>query len=308
MTDEALPSSNRAIVAAGDRFRDEKEVPGDRDLLLAYRSFVTVDLAETFAFIRERLEGVPALLSLRVKRLDSIVRKLRREPAMNLVRMDDIIGFRIIVPSLAHQSAVFTSFEAEGSAHKTRDYREEAHAGYRATHLIFRRELQLPGAQATSMYPFEVQLRTYYQHLWASTSESFGERVKEGGGSRVVRDYLDQLSSVIAREEDRDPAALQMEEIHQASGLALYALKFDHRSKAIDILEEFDADVGRGLAYFGYLESRSRDDLSQEIVLLGCSSSLEELKVTHLRYFQPRGMPELPERIRNDLPRPEAQG
>ena len=81
----------------------------------------------------------------------------------------------------------------------------------------------------------------------------------------------------------------------QNSGLALYALEFDHHSRIlIDEPTSFGSDIDMALQYFNYLESRARDDLSREIVLLGCSSSLEELQVTHLRYFQPQGIPDLP--------------
>lgn len=298
-------SSNRSIAAAGERFREYKEVPGDRDLLLAYRSFLAGDITDAFAYLRSRMVGVPGLSSCRVKRLDSIVRKLRRQHAMDLVRMDDIIGFRIVVPSLAHQDAILASFMAEDTPPRIKDYRDDPRLGYRAVHLIHRRELQLQGAKAPSKYPYEIQLRTYYQHLWSSTSESFGEAVKEGGGSTEVRSYLDRLSGSLRDAELESPTVIQMEEIHQEMGLALYSLQFDHRSKELQAIQTFGDDVHKALAYFGYLESRSRDDLSNETVLLGCSSTLDELRVTHLRYFHPRGIPDLPARFQIDLGRPD---
>jgi ppGpp synthetase/RelA/SpoT-type nucleotidyltranferase len=302
---EVLPSSNRAIASAGERFREYEEVPGDRDLLLRYREFSTEDLAQIFESMRALVAGIPGLLSCRVKRLDSIVRKLRRQHAMDLVRMDDIVGFRLIVPTPEHQSQALDAFESAGLAHRVRDYRDDPPMGYRAVHLIFRRQLQLPGAAGPSNYPYELQLRTYFQHLWASTSESFGESVKEGGGSEAVRSYLDGLSDRIRADEQENPGRLQMEEIHQNAGLALYSLRFDHRSKELESVEPFGDDVGRALRYFGYLEDQAREDLRREIVLLGCSSTVDELKVTHLRYFQPQGVPDLPDRLRPAQERPE---
>jgi hypothetical protein len=148
-------------------------------------------------------------------------------------------------------------------------------------------------------------VRTYFQHLWASTSESFGETVKEGGGSELVRAYLDDLSNLIRDEEEQASERLQMEEIHQSAGLALYSLQFNHRTKELEQVEPFGDDVHRALRYFGYLEEQAREDLRREIVLLGCSSTVDELKVTHLRYFQPRGVPDLPDRLRPSQARPE---
>lgn len=306
MTDgDSLLSSNRAIAGAGERFREYEELPGDWDLLLRYREFATQDLVRVFESIRSRVAGIPGLLSCRVKRLDSIVRKLRRQHSMDLVRMDDIVGFRLIVPTPVHQNQVLEAFEGDGLAHRVRDYRVTAPIGYRAVHLIFRRELQLPGASSPSNYPYELQLRTYFQHLWASTSESFGEKVKEGGGDESVRLYLDELSDRIEREEGNAPERLQMEAIYQNAGLALYLLGFNHRSKNLEKAEPFGGDVHRALLYFGYLEEAARKDLGNEVVLLGCSSTLDELRVTHLRYFQPDGIPDLPDRLRTDNVRPD---
>jgi ppGpp synthetase/RelA/SpoT-type nucleotidyltranferase len=299
-----LPSSNRAIAAAGQRFRDEQEVPADRDLLLGYRQFLSDDLAETFEGIRERTAGIPGLLSCRIKRLDSTVRKLRREHAMDLVRMDDIVGFRLIVPSPASQAAALTALAGHSSVRRVKDYREDPRLGYRAVHVISRRALQLPGAQQASMYPHELQLRTYHQHLWASTSESFGEQVKEGGGPADARAYLDALADSIRADEEDSPDQPQMEEIRQKSGLVLYTLQFDRRSREIEQLHEFGQDLGKAMRYFGYLEEQASDDLRREVVLLGCSSGINELRVTHLRYFQPRGIPDLPDRLRPKQDRP----
>lgn len=301
-----LLNSNRSIAAAGERFREYKEVPGDRDLLLAYRLFLAGDVAAVFGELRDRMAGIPGLSSCRVKRLDSIVRKLRRQHAMDLVRMDDIIGFRMIVPSLSLQDELLARFVDGGTPPRVKDSRDEPRLGYRAIHLIFRRELQLPGAKATSMYPYEVQLRTYYQHLWSSTSESFGELVKEGGGGTDIRSYLDDLSGELKAAETHEASTLQMEEIHQPPGLAFYSLQFDHRSRDLRNSQSFGDDVGRAMAYFGYLENQARDDLSNETVLLGCSSGIDELKVTHLRYFVPRGIPDLPDHVRTTLERPDA--
>ena len=134
----------------GNRLRDEKELPTDLDLLLLYGQFSTQDLNETFEFLRSGLSGIPGLLSLRVKRLDSIVRKLRRQPTMDIVRMDDIVGYRFIVASMTDLEASSQALMAKCSPHRIRDYRIEFHNGYRAVHMIFRRELQLPGSDGPS--------------------------------------------------------------------------------------------------------------------------------------------------------------
>jgi hypothetical protein len=96
--------------------------------------------------------------------------------------------------------------------------------------------------------------------------------------------------------------------VTQESGLALYALEFDlHSRMLLSDPITFGSDVPKALQYFTYLESRALEDLSREVVLLGCSSSVDELEVTHLRYFQPRGIPDLPKELRPDQLRPESR-
>ena len=50
--------------------------------------------------------NIPFILSGRLKRVKSIVRKLVREPTMDLSRMSDIIGLRIIVENLNDQKSI----------------------------------------------------------------------------------------------------------------------------------------------------------------------------------------------------------
>jgi hypothetical protein len=127
--------------------------------------------------------GTPYLLTGRSKRTKSIIRKLRRpgNEGMDLSRMADIVGLRLIVQDLGSQNRVLHALTSCLEIKDLHDYRENPpSSGYRCVHLNVRNDGQL----------LEIQLRTLAQHLWAIESESFGEQTKEGKPPEEVSKYL----------------------------------------------------------------------------------------------------------------------
>ena len=94
--------------------------------------------------------------------------------------MDDIIGFRVICESL--EAAVGLGGRIEKNiAANIKDYISQEHVlglGYRAIHGIAR--FNQPLQDRNVSVRFEIQVRTWYQHLWACWCESHGEQAKEG--------------------------------------------------------------------------------------------------------------------------------
>jgi hypothetical protein len=88
------------------------------------------------------------------------VAKLRRmHTALSTVQ--DIAGYRIVVPSAPAQELVLQALsEAFGDA-RVYDRRELSSHGYRAVHVVVR----------IDRWRIEVQVRTVFQHLWAQLSE-----------------------------------------------------------------------------------------------------------------------------------------
>ena len=122
-----------------------------------------------------------ALVSARLKRLKSIYRKLRRSPKdVPVNRMDDIIGFRVVCETLDDAVSLRGRIRDSLSAN-IKDYLHGDHPaglGYRAIHAIIR--FKQPFYAESVKVRFEIQVRTWYQHLWACWCESFGEQAKEG--------------------------------------------------------------------------------------------------------------------------------
>jgi ppGpp synthetase/RelA/SpoT-type nucleotidyltranferase len=298
--------SRKAIDNAGSRYKDNSEQASDRSLIQAYRAFRCEPLPTVFYSIVGAIKGQPALVSGRIKRVDTVIRKLRRERAMALTFMDDIVGFRIIVPSPQVQGHVMRALTEKLQVKATRDY--VAHpipSGYRAVHLIGLAPQRFPAAEQPANLTFEIQIRTSYQQLWSTISESFGEQVKEGGGTSDQRDYLKEFSDRIAAFEVANSNASQQGVLDSVHQTAYFNLIYD-KPKGILIESYSHSDnLLDALRHYQYLENLHSLNFSKEVVLLCAQTGKKELEVTHARYYHYRGRPEIPDHIEPHRPLPE---
>lgn len=293
--------SNSAINAAGDRCRDYKESLQDRSVIRLYRAARARTLEDTFSDVRRSLGDASAQLTCRVKRLDTILRKLRREASMRLVQMDDVIGFRVIVASPRIQVELADSIADQLGNTRSRNYLESPRQGYRAIHLIGKEAVQLVGGGEMREYPYEVQIRTFYQHLWASTSEAFGEQVKEGGGMAEQRHILDQLSSRICEVEERSPDGAQIDSLETRNGPLIVTLHYDKTRKIIISEDYFGSAIEPALRALEYYEDLHAQDAQREAVLIGVGTDVQDLEISHQRYYSSGGFPPLPEQLQPAL-------
>lgn len=140
-------------------------------------------------------------LSQRLKRLPTVIDKLRRLPTMKLSNMGDIGGCRAVFDTQEEVARVQERFmansaERNGAEDTVRDYvTEPRESGYRAVHLWTR----------YGDRRIEVQLRTRMQHDWAMLVEDItvrtGTDYKSGGGSDDVHRWLQLLSAAASFEE-----------------------------------------------------------------------------------------------------------
>lgn len=297
-TETSLIRSRKAISKIGIRLRDGELLPSDQEALIEYRSFVASLLPQCHSEIVRLLAGSEFLAACRVKRLESIVRKLRRERTMKLPNMTDIVGLRVIVNSPESQLEAVKRLCSELPVAKVSDYTcVPRMSGYRAVHLHLEYEGVLPFSSSSSQYGVELQIRTYYQHLWSSVSESLGEQVKEGGGTADERSYLASLSDRIAEFEGEFSSTVQTSFVPHDGPLQFFLIQFDHRGRELQLCDPVGSSIESAVRTFSYSESLPAGGSGKEVVLLGCASTQEKLRVTHIRYFSPRGIPELPASI-----------
>lgn len=186
--------SQKQIQLLGKRLRNGDYSDADVDLLDVFRSEFDPLLVETSANVRNILaqKNVSCVIAGRSKRTRSIIRKLQRPQnrGMDLSRMADLVGLRIVVLDQTTQDVVLDLIQQLPSCHQVLDHRRSDRE-YRAVHLIAKQGKRL----------IEIQLRSLAQQLWANESESFGEAVKEGRGDDLARSYLAELS-VLCRQLD----------------------------------------------------------------------------------------------------------
>ena len=128
--------------------------------------------------LRDKLKKIDqdALVAQRLKRLPSIVNKLRRYPSMNLARMQDIGGLRAVVTTVGQLNELHCNYKNSRFSHSLiseHNYIESPkYSGYRGIHLVYQYRLK-----KTPLYDglrLELQLRTKLQHAWATTVETVG--------------------------------------------------------------------------------------------------------------------------------------
>ena len=144
----------------------------------------------------------------RLKRLDSIIKKLKREPNMNLWTMQDLGGCRFIVPSLDMVYHYSQKYEASRKRHILKneyDYiKNPKPSGYRSLHIVYEYHSDDVETYNKNML-IEVQYRTHLQHLWATAVETMGlftkQAIKSGQGSEDVKRFFVLVSSLFAIQE-----------------------------------------------------------------------------------------------------------
>ena len=141
-----------------------------------------------------------AIVVQRLKRLDSILGKLRRFPQMNLSKMQDLGGCRVILDNIqqVYQSVIY--YEPPNKSFtlkKENDYiLNPKTSGYRSYHMVY---------QSNDSLLVEIQFRTYLQHLWATALETMsicmGTNLKSGIGEEDVLRFFVLVSSLFALKE-----------------------------------------------------------------------------------------------------------
>jgi ppGpp synthetase/RelA/SpoT-type nucleotidyltranferase len=150
-------------------------------------------------------EGIPAVISQRLKRMATIMDKLHRHPTMDLSRMQDIGGCRAVVESIEELRRMERKLKHNRPPVGYDDYIVNPRAsGYRAVHVVVCYE-----DQERNDRRIEVQLRTPHMHAWAIAVERLSGRldvdVKSGYGPQEVQAWMAAISEAMALEERGQP-------------------------------------------------------------------------------------------------------
>lgn len=149
-----------------------------------------------------------AVVVQRIKRLDTICGKLKRFPDMQLYRVQDLGGCRVILPTVEDVYKVKERLETSRIRHEPKtpkDYIQEPNpsTGYRSVHLIYK--YKSDKIKEYNGLMIEIQLRTKLQHLWATAVETVGvftgNGLKFNQGSSKWIELFKLFSALFALEE-----------------------------------------------------------------------------------------------------------
>lgn len=205
--------SKRQINDAGDTIRKDNATDIEMNVALEiidnWRASHAYPLHVIYMHLRKMAEGREDIVVVeRLKRLESIVNKLKREKKMNLWRMQDLGGCRFIVPTVEE---VFSNVEKIKSSRIRHEYKNEYDyinnpklSGYRSFHLVYKFHSDKNETYNNNML-IEIQFRTHLQHIWATALETMGlftkQELKAGKGDEYAKRFFVLVSSLFALRE-----------------------------------------------------------------------------------------------------------
>ena len=170
----------------------KNERPTEKQLLSLqeYRTSFKDDLSVVFHKISEIAKEArnDSITSFRIKRIESILSKIRRQPTMALGNMGDIAGCRILVYKANSLKKVIDLLYSSFNVRYENDYLQETKEdGYRGYHLYIESPINKDRL-------IEIQVRTVESHKWASMVEIidmiYDIKIKEGQSHPDFQKFL----------------------------------------------------------------------------------------------------------------------
>lgn len=208
------------ITRVGRRIRknlNNNEVVEEKDIqeLQDYRISFQLDLKSIFKKISTESKRVrnDSIVTYRIKRIESILSKIKREPNMALGNMGDIAGCRIILYSENALLTLLDRFETIFKVRRINNYLEQSKEdGYCGCHLYIESPLD-------ENKLIEIQLRTVNSHKWASLVEIvdilYDMKIKEGEKNKDFQDFLYLMSKKEQLSIDEKYQIIEIDERHK---------------------------------------------------------------------------------------------
>lgn len=266
-----------------------------------------------------RLRNPNAIVVQRLKRLDSIIDKLKRNPDMSLYRMQDLGGCRVIVDTVDQVYKTIEEYKNSRIRHilkREYDYiQNPKDSGYRSYHMVYQFQSDKKNTYNKNML-IEIQFRTKLQHIWATAVEMMGiytkSNLKSSQGDTDILRFFTLVSSVIAIQEHRTVCPNTSENIYDLvheikllnknhriisilSGINLaidytqkntnnksnyYLLILDYATKKVRIAEFKPSQLEAATKAYGNIEKETDKN-----VVLVSAKSFNELREAYPNYF-----------------------
>lgn len=212
MIDTTYPGGSKSRVSrAGDAVRNGTAVLDDLKVIETWRAAHRAVLNTFQAILRGRLRGKKVIVAQRHKRKNTIFDKLKRFPEMQLARMDDVAGCRLIFRNIKELNKFRGEFhKARRFNHKMRNtpdkYNYIVHpknTGYRGIHDVYEYDVNSESGKGLKGLYIEIQYRTLVQHAWATAVEVVGfiteSQPKFEKGDKRYHQAMAYASEILAR-------------------------------------------------------------------------------------------------------------
>lgn len=253
-----VPKESRSQIKKAGKILVEKD-PKMEDLLWAtdlanrWRACHAYPINTFQSTLRNKLRAFSSdiLVAQRLKRMPTIIDKLKRYPTMQLTTMQDIGGLRVVFSDMGELEKFLSLYKKSRFVHELIDENDYISCprdedGYRSHHLIYR--YRNKGNRAYDGLRLEIQFRTNLQHTWATAVETMGtllgQALKSRQGQKDWLDFFAIVSSAFAHQEKLKPvprfAQLSESETREAVKVAEKSLgaieKMSGLSAAINLI------------------------------------------------------------------------
>lgn len=197
---------NKAGKTIADKNSSKKERQDALKVLNNWRSSHAYPLQVIASNLRSK--DPDSIVVQRLKRLDSITGKIERFPKMDLYRMQDLGGCRVIVDSIDEVYSAMNQYKSSRIRHilkREYDYiQNPKESGYRSYHMVYQFHSDRKETYNKNML-IEIQFRTKIQHTWATAVEMMGiytkSNLKSSQGNEDILRFFTLVSSILALKE-----------------------------------------------------------------------------------------------------------
>lgn len=316
MSNQELKFSRGEIDRAGDVLaRGAVHVTNEKawEILENWRASHHVPLQYLAINLRRHAEKVDknALLARRLKRAPAIFAKLKRENEMLLSRMQDVAGCRAIMPSLAKTLQLVQSFKSSTQNHefvREKNYIDSPKpSGYRGVHLIYKFKSTEAKNLPWNGRAVEIQIRSRYQHIWATAVEIVGmlthQALKSSKGSQDWLDFFkvvsdgfalldkgEKVPDVLARKITKLAKLLDVQKRLAAYSYAIKTVEKANANFYLLVIEDMQLNIkgfkDSDVADTAYAEEEKRlvNNPNSDVVLV-VAESFHSLKRAYPNYF-----------------------
>ncbi len=253
---QSFPGGSRKRVnRAGEQVRRGAPASEDLEVIETWRTAhrpVINSFNSLLRMLISRTGKTGIVVAQRHKRARTIIDKLKRFPKMQLSRMDDVAGCRLIFENIEELEEFRESIHKAKFNHKRKndsdkyDYIENPKlSGYRGIHDVYEYNVRSAAGQAYKGLLIELQYRTFPQHAWATCVELVGflagNQPKFDRGDEQYRNILRLASEIIARSAENLKSSLpdlSNEEVVKQFLEFDNKLRFMHRLRALNAEEQ----------------------------------------------------------------------